>query len=119
LKHDYSVSSLSEKTRMKIKEIFVYFYQNWFFTLKESLELFSREPLPSKILLFGGGSMLPDIPEILSKEQWENLTFLGKPQIKILYPGDFPEIEIKNKRLNNPQYIPSFLIFFAYAKENL
>lgn len=120
LKHDYSLSKLSEKTREKIKEFLVQDCQSWFSLLRENLIFFSKEPLPSKILLFGGGSLLPEIQEILEKSEWKDLVFFEKPKIKILQLNDFPGVEVKNKRLNNPQYIPPLLISLAYAySENL
>jgi cell division ATPase FtsA len=120
LKHDYSLSKLSEKNREKIKGFLMKDCQNWFSLLKENLMVFSKEPLPSKILLFGGGCLLPEIREILKKTEWKNLVFFEKPKIKILQLADFPEVEVKNKKFNNAQYIPSLLISLAYAySENL
>ena len=116
LKHNFSSSNLSEKTKIKIKEILAKDYQNWLFNLKKNLMSFFKEVLPSNIFLFGGGSRLFDIQEILKKEKWENLTFFHKPKIKLLNLTDFPEVEIEEKKLNNPQFIPPFLIFLSYGQ---
>lgn len=114
LAQDYSKRVLSEGVRKKIKEIFNLDSQRWFNGLKSKLK--GERYLPSDIFLFGGGSQIPEIEEILEEGNWEGLLFTS-PDVKIIYPKDFQNMEDKTKSLNNPQSTPSLLI--ATQIENL
>jgi cell division ATPase FtsA len=110
-KERYSKKELSEEVRKRIKEIFSPEIQNWFKELKIRLKN-SKILLPSKISLFGGGSLLPEIEEILEEGDWEGLSFAVPPETKVILPKDFKDIEDKTKNLNNPQNIPPLLLCY-------
>ena len=108
----YAKKVLSEQVRERIKEILSKPTQKWFNDLKfmfrkvqENLEI-----LPPSIFIFGGGSLLPEIQEILSTGDWEELPFLERPTVKFLLPNDLKNIEDSAKLLTSPQNIPSLLI---------
>jgi cell division ATPase FtsA len=110
LKENYSQSILSEKVQKRVKEIFSDVLQGWFENLKENLKKFPQKLLPANFFLFGGGSLLPDISEILETGNFSPLTFISKPKIEIIYPQKLKNIEDKNQILNSPQDIPLILL---------
>ncbi len=59
---------------------------------------------PSKVLLLGGGSHLPEIKNILSEEDWwKNLPFPKKPSIRFVHPQDLTNIKDETNLLHDPQ----------------
>ena len=109
LKENYSQSLLSEKVQKRVKEIFSDTPQRWLDNLKENLKKFPQKLLPANFFLFGGGSLLPDISEILENGDWADLTFISKLKIEILYPQKLKNIEDENQILKSPQDIPLIL----------
>jgi len=110
LKENYSQSLLSEKVQKRMKEIFSDILQGWFENLKGNLKNFSQKLLPANFFLFGGGSLLPDISEILENGDFAQLTFISKPKIEIIYPQKLKNIKDKNQILKGPQDIPLILL---------
>ncbi len=114
-KENYSTKKLTQQSIERAKEIFQIPCQFWFKNLKLKLKNINYEgPLPSDIILFGGGSLLPDIKEILEKGDWEDLPFVKKPEIKFLYLKDFKNIDDRTKKLNNSQSVPLLLLLSNY-----
>lgn len=114
LKIRYAKKTLSEQVRERMKEIFSQPAQKWFNNLKlrligvqENLEI-----LPSNVFIFGGGSLLPEIREILNEGDWEELPFLKRPTAKFLLPNDLKNLTDNTKLLTSPQNIPSLLICY-------
>ena len=112
LKENYSQSLLSEKVQKRVREIFSDALQSWFENLKENLKNFPQKLLPSNFFLFGGGSLLPDISEILEKGDFSPLTFIVKPKIEIVYPKKLKNVEDKNQILKGPQDVPLILLSY-------
>lgn len=115
LKERYASGFLSEGVRKRIREKFLPLAKDWFSNLK--LKLNHQKFLPPKIFLFGGGSSLPEIQEILGKGDWEEFAVGKKPKVKLLYPKDLKNIEDKTKKLISPQIIPTLFIGYG-QKEN-
>lgn len=114
LKERYSKKELSKESSDRIKEIFYFPCKNWFENLKLKLKEMNPEGfLPQDIILFGGGSQLPEISEILRKGDWADILFNAEPNIKTFQPAEFKIINDETKNLNNPQYTPSLLIYHA------
>jgi len=113
LKEKYSRRVLSEEARKKIKKILEDVLQEWFSNLKIKLKETKQLPLPSNFYLFGEGSNLPDIKEIIEEGDWEGLIYLQKPTVNLLSLKDFRNIEDKTNNFNNPQTISSVLICYA------
>jgi cell division ATPase FtsA len=114
LKERYSKKELSKESSERIKEIFWPPTQDWFKNLKSKLkEIKSSSLVWQNIILFGGGSQLADIKEILKEGNWEDFSIERKPNVKSLLPFDFKIIADKTKNLNNPQYTPSLLLWYS------
>ncbi|MBL7150036.1 MAG: hypothetical protein ISS84_00160 [Candidatus Pacebacteria bacterium] len=131
LKENYSKGELSEGVRKRVREIFSQSLEDWFKNLKLRLktQMSFREGgviageatgslLPSTFFLFGGGSQLPEIQEILEEGDWEGFSFFTPPKVKFIYPKDFKNIEDITKKLNSPQDVPLLLIANYYDQEN-
>jgi len=71
------------------------------------LEEFSNvDLLPSKVLLCGGGSMLPDIKKILENSDWaRDLPFARKPKVSFIRPRDVAGVLDETESLSDPQDI--------------
>lgn len=124
LKENYSKGELSEEgVRKRVREIFSQSLEDWFKNLKLKLkiQMSFREGgviagtatgslLSSTFFLFGGGSQLPEIQEILEEGDWEGFSFFTPPKVKFIYPKDFRNIEDITKKLNSPQDVPLLLI---------
>jgi len=112
MKENYSKRHFSEESRKRIREVLVPSVQKWFLNLKDKLGG-EKLLLPSKIFLFGGGSLLPEIQRILKRGRWTDLPFVSEPAVKLILPKDLPNIDDKTYLVNNPQYIPSVLLCFS------
>jgi cell division protein FtsA len=69
-----------------------------------TLEEFSSvDLLPSRILLCGGGSSLPEIEETLKNAEWSpNLPFARKPSVHFIRPQDVANVVDQTNELVNP-----------------
>lgn len=76
----------------------------WFSGVELTLGEFTNvDLLPSRILLCGGGSALPDIATHLKTAKWsKKLPFARKPSIHFMKPSDVTAIEDKTGLLVNP-----------------
>jgi len=122
LKENYSKGELSEEVRERVREIFSQSLGDWFKNLKLKLKtqrIFDGGRtsagllLPSTFFLFGGGSQLPEIQEILEEGNWRGFSFFTPPKVKFIYPKDFRNIEDITKKLNSPQDVPALLLCYA------
>jgi cell division protein FtsA len=79
----------------------------WLTGVKLTLSEFTNiEMLPSKILLCGGGSHLPDLKTILSENDWwKELPFARKPHVSFVHPHDLSKMEDQTNLLHDPQDI--------------
>lgn len=114
LKVRYSKKNLSEGVRKRIKEIVLPTTKRWFNNLKGKLEEVQTSigVFPPVIFIFGGGSILPEVQEVLNEGDWGGLSFLGKPTADLLLPKDLKNIEDKTQSLTSPQNIPSLLLCY-------
>ena len=109
LKERYSRGDLTEETRQRIKDIISSAVKEWKGGLKSKLKIV-KGLLPSTFFLFGGGSQLPEVEELISEEEKET---------RFIYPKDFSAfggsaLGGKNILINNPQY--TNLILLCYAR---
>lgn len=106
LKERYSKKELTKESLERIKEILWFPLQIWFDNLKLKLKEMTEEGLfPSNIIIFGGGSQLPDIEEILKTGNWEVLSGKSRFKVQIFFPKNE-----KIEGINNLQEIPPLLI---------
>lgn len=116
LKIRYAQRALSEEVRKRISEILLFDCRSWFNNLKLKLQEISQgeeKILPQTIFLFGGGSLLPEIEEVLGGEEWDDLPFLNCPRVKFISSKDLKSIEDKAKIISTIQYIPSLLLCYT------
>lgn len=123
LKERYSKGELSMEVKNRVGEILASSQENWYKNLKETfLKINPSGLLPFKFYLFGGSSQLPEIQTILEKGEWQGISFTGTVEVRIFSLKDhyhyfnLQKESLSSIFLNNPQYIPSFLIF--HAREN-
>ncbi len=76
----------------------------WISALQLSLEEFGEaDLLPSKILLCGGGSNLPEVRQALLDKNWiKGLPFARQPDIQFLKPSDVVTMVDDTKSLSDP-----------------
>jgi cell division ATPase FtsA len=121
LKERYSDGELEEDSRARIKEIISLAVQNWFYDLKIKASQLNVL-LPCDIFIFGGGSRLLGIKDILEEGDWSGeflsdpgsapkvqFLLISKPSVTIILPRDFKNIINIPEELNNPQFTTVFL----------
>ena len=104
MKIKYSKNELEKEDTQFLKNALKTDCQVWFSGVELTLEEFSQvELLPSRILLCGGGTILPDIAETLENAEWStNLPFARKPTVHFIKPIDVENITDKTEDLVNP-----------------
>ncbi len=103
LKIKYSEGKLEQEDQNFIKNGLETDCQVWFSGVELTLEEFANvELLPSRILMCGGGSNLPDLAETLAKAEWnKNLPFARRPSVHFIKPEDVENIVDETKSLNH------------------
>jgi len=110
VKLKYSQKKLSPAVQKKIREIFKKDILVWLNGINLALEDFSQvDFFPSKILLSGGGSLLPGIKSALereSRQHWSQKMVLARPlQVEFIRPKDIVNIVDQKHFLKDPQDI--------------
>ena len=109
LKIKYSENKVDKDMEGKIKEIFAYDCDVLFAGIEISLKEFSSSNLlPVQIILYGGGSQLFHINEIINKPFLKkDLSFLSKTKIKFVNVDDIINVVDKTDKVKGYQYINS------------
>lgn len=109
MKIDYSLGRIPENSEIykKIKKAIENDCDVWLSGVELALEDFANvELLPSKILLCGGGSLLPDITEYLEKKTWvKNLPFSKQPKVDFIKPKQLLTLKDETGKLVGSQDI--------------
>lgn len=109
LKLDYSSGKIKPESEMgaKIKKIINNDCEVWLSGVELALEDFANvELLPSKILLCGGGSLLPEIKEYLEKKSWiKDLPFSKQPKVGFIKPNHITSVVDETGKLVGSQDI--------------
>ncbi len=109
LKIDYSLGKIKEDSLMheKIAKTIANDCSVWLSGVELALEEFSNvDLLPSKILLCGGGSLLPEVKEYLEKRTWtKRLPFARQPKVEFIKPTQVTTVKDEKKRLVDSQDI--------------
>jgi len=104
LKINYSLGKTTEKIKQQVGEILLSDIETWLAGVELTLSEFSVDLLPSKILLCGGGSQLPEIKKILETSAWASrLPFSKAPLVRFLRPEEVVNIKDETSSLKNPQ----------------
>jgi len=103
MKIKYSAGELPQEDQDFIKNGLATDCQVWLSGVELTLEEFSGvELLPSRILMCGGGSNLPDLSETLAKAEWnKNLPFARRPSVHFIKPADVENIVDKTGNLSH------------------
>jgi cell division protein FtsA len=103
VKLNYSLGRLDKKSSELIKKSLANDCMVWRSGIELTLSEFEAlENLPSRILLCGGGSMLPDIKDVLENDWEPELAFAKKPKVEFIRPIDVSAVVDKTGKLNKP-----------------
>ncbi len=109
LKIDYSAGKIPTDSEIyiKIKKAIENDCEVWLAGVELALEDFANiELLPSKILLCGGGSLLPDVQEYLEKKGWvKRLPFAKQPKVDFIKPKQLISVKDETGKLTGSQDI--------------
>ncbi len=102
-KLQYSAATLEAEKAELIKHALKADVRVWLSALEISLEEFGEgDLLPSKILLCGGGSNLPEIKQALQSSDWyKSLPFARQPDVQFIKPSDVANMVDETKQLSD------------------
>ncbi|TSC65104.1 MAG: Actin-like ATPase involved in cell division-like protein [Candidatus Berkelbacteria bacterium Gr01-1014_85] len=105
LKLAYSTGAADPALQPRIQEAMQTDAATWLAGVELTLEEFgAKERLPSKILLCGGGSALPEITQALAQAEWaERLPFATPPIVHFLKPMDLGQVIDNTGELTEPR----------------
>lgn len=105
IKMSYSNDKLERQSHRIVREAMQSDCDVWLSGVVLTLEEFENiDALPSKILLSGGGSHLPEIKEALETREWvKSLPFTRKPQISFLNPKLISNLSDETKLIKDQQ----------------
>lgn len=112
LKLAYSNQELDERRRSRIAAIMREDVKVWLKGVALVLQDFSgRDLLPRKILLCGGGSLLPEVRAALEGDDWaKGLALGGTPMVEFMHPNDIKTIIDETKTLKSPSDITAMAL---------
>lgn len=116
LKLDYSQGRLDSASRQLIGQVLSSDAEVWMSAVELTLdEMAMSQYLPSRVLLCGGGSRLPQVEQVLKDYNWsKELPFTRKPDIHFLKPEDIDSLEDATSKLESAQDItPMGLAYLA------
>lgn len=109
IKLQYSEGKIQKDSDMhkKIEKALTNDAEVWLSGVELALEEFSNvDLLPSKILLCGGGSLLPEIERYLNKKEWvKRLPFSRQPKVDFIKPGQVTNVKDETGKLTGSQDI--------------
>lgn len=107
IKLDYSAGKISGDLKGQIENIVKADLEIWVSGVGISLEELSRNNLlPSKVLLYGGGSHLVGMKEAMEKYLRTNkYPFSDKPEVSFINPSDIVNAVDATKSLNTMQFV--------------
>ena len=105
IKLAYTSKMLDGKSTALVKEAMQSDAEVWLSGVQLTLSEFGNlDILPSRILLCGGGSALPEISKVLQGAKWyKSLPFAKKPTVNFINPRDIPTVLDHTKSLAGPQ----------------
>lgn len=107
IKISYSTDKLEKQSHKIIREAMKSDCEVWLSGVALTLAEFEEvDVLPAKIMLCGGGALLPEIKEVLETREWfKKLPFARKPQIGFIEPQMVSNMTDDTKRLKGAQDI--------------
>ena len=119
-KISYSERELPQSETTEIQKLFEQDAKLWVKGVEIALKEFDDvEIFPSKILLCGGGALLPEIKKALSEHPWlQLLRFRKFPEVEFIHPQDLKNIIDENKYLKDVSDVaPAALAIMALEKK--
>lgn len=103
IKMAYSEDKLEKQSHKIVREAMKSDCDVWLSGVALTLSEFEHiDVFPSKILLSGGGSKLPEIREVLESKSWlSNLPFAKKPQVSFVNTKYITDLTDETRILNN------------------
>ena len=109
MKLQYAKGEIEKDSEMhkKIEKALQNDAEVWLSGIELALEEFSNiDLLPSKILLCGGGSLLPEIERYLNKKDWvKRLPFARQPKVEFIKTGQVTNVKDETEKLKGSQDI--------------
>jgi len=107
IKISYSKGLLDKKSAEIVQKALGNDCKIWLAGVELTLgEFSSLDSLPSRILLCGGASLLPDLQKILKTKKWiTNLPFAKQPKIDFIQTDEVAKVIDATGQLENPQDI--------------
>lgn len=107
IKLEHSAGKLDQKTEKEVALSLAKDVEVWLSGVELSLSEFDNlDHLPSRILLCGGGSALPEIKNILDNTDWyREAGFAKKPKVDFVNPHEVNRVIDKTGELNSQQDI--------------
>lgn len=107
IKLAYATDNLEKEDSDKVRDALDLDAEVWLSGVELSLSEFSEsDSLPSRILLCGGGSALPDIKRVLEGSDWyKSLPFAKKPKVSFIKPVDVVNMIDKTGSIKDQQDI--------------
>ena len=108
IKLAYSSGKLEKQSTKVVREAMKSDCEVWISGVALTLSEFENvDILPSKILLCGGGSRLPEIKEVMESKEWTSkLPFSHKPSISFMSPKMVTNVIDETKQLKDVQDVP-------------
>lgn len=112
IKLAYSDEKLEKQSNRIVREAMKSDCEVWISGVGLTLsEMTNIEILPSRIFICGGGSLLPEIKEVLETREWsQSLPFPKKPQVSFLEPKMITNLIDETRQLKNPIDVPSLAL---------
>ena len=105
IKLAYAADRLERQSHKIVQEAMKSDAEVWLSGIALTLgEFYDLDMLPSKILLCGGGSHLPEIKQALDSKKWHrDLSFARRPQVSFLMPKNVANLTDETKKLKDQQ----------------
>lgn len=104
IKVSYANDRLEKQSHKIVRDCMKNDADVWLSGVALTLSEFDLDVLPSRIMLCGGGSHLPEIKEALETRDWtKGLPFTRKPHISFIQPKHVTNILDSTQNLTNPQ----------------
>jgi cell division protein FtsA len=112
IKLAYSGEKLEKQSQRIVREAMKSDCEVWISGVALTLaEMEKIDILPAKIYLCGGGSLLPEIKEVLEEREWiQKLPFPKKPSVSFLEPKMITNIIDETKQLRTPIDVPTLAL---------
>src|SRR5690606_11855057 len=104
LKLEFATGNTSPQKMEAIRTLLQEDARVWISGVELALSEFESDVLPSKIYLCGGGSLLPNVLEVLRSSEWrKKLPFAKSPRLLQLEPSDVANMQDPNGLLTSNQ----------------